>query len=129
ANTNTRTDEAYKQGDEEVTFTIAKTEGGNFEALDSTSTTTTIVQDDKDPTKVTITSNPTVTEGGAILVKASVERPVTEKDLVITLDDGTKLTIKVGDKESAEVVANTNTRTDEAYKQGDEEVTFTIAKT
>ncbi|MFW2454254.1 immunoglobulin-like domain-containing protein, partial [Aliarcobacter butzleri] len=72
---------------------------------------------------------PTVTEGGAILVKASVERPVTEKDLVITLDDGTKLTIKVGDKESAEVVANTNTRTDEAYKQGDEEVTFTIAKT
>ncbi|WP_319020470.1 immunoglobulin-like domain-containing protein, partial [Aliarcobacter butzleri] len=129
ANTNTRTDEAYKQGDEEVTFTIAKTEGGNFEALDTTSTTKTIVQDDTDATKVTITSTETVTEGGAILVKASVERPVTEKDLVITLDDGTKLTIKVGDKESAEVVANTNTRTDEAYKQGDEEVTFTIAKT
>ncbi|MCT7598077.1 immunoglobulin-like domain-containing protein, partial [Aliarcobacter butzleri] len=129
ANTNTRTDEAYKQGDEEVTFTIAKTEGGNFEALDTKSTTKTIVQDDKDPTTVTITSTETVTEGGAILVKASVERPVTEKDLVITLNDGTKLTIKVGDKESAEVVANTNTRTDEAYKQGDEEVTFTIAKT
>ncbi|MFY4806910.1 immunoglobulin-like domain-containing protein, partial [Aliarcobacter butzleri] len=77
----------------------------------------------------TITSSKDVTEGQDILVKASVERPVTEKDLVITLNDGTELTIKVGATESEEVVANTTTRTDEAYKQGDEEVTFTIATT
>ena len=98
------------------------------EALDTKSTTTTIVQDDKDPTIVTITSNPTVTEGGDILVKASVESPVTGTDLVITLDDGTELTIKVGDKESEEVVAKTTTRTNEEYKQGDEKVTFKIDK-
>ncbi|WP_323594977.1 immunoglobulin-like domain-containing protein, partial [Aliarcobacter butzleri] len=125
-----RADDKYVQGDDTITATVTGHSGGNYEDVkyDNTNNKVTVT-DDTDATKVTITSTETVTEGGAILVKASVERPVTEKDLVITLDDGTKLTIKVGDKESAEVVANTNTRTDEAYKQGDEEVTFTIAKT
>ncbi|MCT7487983.1 hypothetical protein N5T63_03565, partial [Aliarcobacter cryaerophilus] len=110
------------------TYTIIETDGGNYRDLDISDSSTVTIVDTEDPTTVTITSNPTVTEGGDILVKASVERPVTEKDLVITLNDGTELTIKVGATESEEVVAKTTTRTNEEYKQGDEEVTFKIDK-
>ncbi|WP_323594988.1 vWA domain-containing protein, partial [Aliarcobacter butzleri] len=113
----------YKQGDEEVTFTIAKTEGGNFEALDTTSTTKTIVQDDKDPTTVTITSNP-VQEGENIVFTATVDADKTPKDapLVISVKDSngnevTTITIPVGQTTgSSNPVTNPNG--EDVYKDG-----------
>ncbi|MCT7597983.1 vWA domain-containing protein, partial [Aliarcobacter butzleri] len=110
-------------GDEEVTFTIAKTEGGNFEALDTKSTTKTIVQDDKDPTTVTITSNP-VQEGENIVFTATVDADKTPKDapLVISVKDSngnevTTITIPVGQTTgSSNPVTNPNG--EDVYKDG-----------
>ncbi|WP_193221014.1 vWA domain-containing protein, partial [Aliarcobacter butzleri] len=102
---------------------IAKTEGGNFEALDTTSTTKTIVQDDKDPTTVTITSNP-VQEGENIVFTATVDADKTPKDapLVISVKDSngnevTTITIPVGQTTgSSNPVTNPNG--EDVYKDG-----------
>ncbi|MCT7645797.1 immunoglobulin-like domain-containing protein, partial [Aliarcobacter butzleri] len=73
-----RADDKYVQGDDTITATVTGHSGGNYEDVkyDNTNNKVTVT-DDTDATKVTITSTETVTEGGAILVKASVERPVT----------------------------------------------------
>ncbi|QTN44676.1 retention module-containing protein [Ectopseudomonas mendocina] len=122
----TRTDDAYKQGDETVTFEIVGTTGGNYEDLDTTSTTTTTVSDDSDATVITLTSDDSVTEGGKITVTAEVSNPVTGSPLVIDLGNNVTITIPVGQSSGSTEV---DTRTDDAYKQGDETVTFEIVGT
>uniref|UniRef100_UPI002B242A9B immunoglobulin-like domain-containing protein n=3 Tax=Aliarcobacter butzleri TaxID=28197 RepID=UPI002B242A9B len=79
-----RADDAYKQGTDSQTVKISGTTGGNFEALDTTSTTTVVVKDDSDVTKITLTGSEVI-EGGQITITASVDNKVTGEDLVITL--------------------------------------------
>ncbi|MFX4155055.1 immunoglobulin-like domain-containing protein, partial [Aliarcobacter butzleri] len=90
---------------------------------DTTSTTTTIVQDDKDPTKVTITSNP-VQEGENIVFTATVDADKTPKtDLVISVKDAkgnevTTITIPAGQTTgSSNPVTNPNG--EDVYKDGE----------
>ena len=53
-----RPDDVYEQGEQPVEFTIAGTVGGGYGSLDTSSSTTTIVVDDADPTRVTVTADP-----------------------------------------------------------------------
>ncbi|UFQ96574.1 retention module-containing protein [Pseudomonas wenzhouensis] len=122
----TRDDDVYKQGDETVTFEIVGTTGGNYENLDTTSSTSTTVVDDNDATVITLTSDDSVTEGGKITVTATVDNPVTGSDLVIDLGNGNTITIPVGESTGSIEV---DTRDDDVYKQGDETVTFEIVGT
>ncbi|MGJ0289621.1 hypothetical protein NG749_04705 [Aliarcobacter cryaerophilus] len=62
-----REDDVYVQGTDSKTVGIESTTGGNYEALDTTSTTTVTVKDDIDPVDVTITA--TVTTPKIIDVK------------------------------------------------------------
>ncbi|HCC5749946.1 TPA: retention module-containing protein, partial [Morganella morganii] len=119
----TRDDDAYRQGDEPVNIGIDTTTGGNYTNLDSSSTTTTIVVDDGDVTKITLSSEPTVNEGGQFTVTVTVGAPVTGSPLLITLSNGAQITIPVG--ESSGTVA-IDTRSDDAYAQGDEPITLSI---
>ncbi|MGJ0313666.1 immunoglobulin-like domain-containing protein [Aliarcobacter cryaerophilus] len=69
-----RADDVYKQGTESTTVKISETSGGNFEALDTTSTTTVTVKDDEDPTTVTIKGN-NVNEGGTATFEIQLSNP------------------------------------------------------
>ena len=66
ATVTTRDDDVYIQGDDKQEISIEGTTGGNYENLDTSSTTTTVVKDDKDPTEVGITA--TVTKTSEITV-------------------------------------------------------------
>src|SRR5690606_3800408 len=91
-----RADDAYVQGDGSVALSIDKAEGGNYEAIDKTATTSTKVVDDSDSTKITLAANDQVTEGGQITVTASVANAPQGSDLVITLNNGQVITILAG---------------------------------
>src|SRR5207248_3112490 len=92
-----RADDAYAQGEQTFTFSIAHAGGGNFEALNTASTASTLVSDDIDATTVTLSSTaPSRTEGGSIVYTASVNNAVTGSDLVVTLSNGQAITIPVG---------------------------------
>src|SRR6185295_14362288 len=79
-----RADDAYVQGNQTVTVGISGTNGGNFEALTTTSTASTVVNDDADATTVTLTaSTANVAEGGSIIYTASVNNAVTGSALVV----------------------------------------------
>ncbi|MFP9230297.1 retention module-containing protein [Pectobacterium cacticida] len=123
----TRPDDAYQQGDEPLNIGIDTTTGGNFEALNKDATTTVKVVDDSDATTITLTTPETVTEGGTYQVTATVDNPVTESDLVITLTNGATVTIPVGATTGvSEPIA---TRPDDAYQQGDEPLNIGIDTT
>src|SRR5204863_4290228 len=117
-----RADDAYVQGDSTVTVGIASTTGGNYEALTTASTATSLVHDDADSTTLTLTASAgSVAEGGSIVYTASVNNAVTNSDLVVTLSNGQTITIPVGASS-----ANSTpfaVRADDAYVQGDQTVT------
>uniref|UniRef100_UPI003D0651CE retention module-containing protein n=1 Tax=Alcaligenes faecalis TaxID=511 RepID=UPI003D0651CE len=121
-----RDDDAYQQGDESVTVGITGTEGGNYESLDTSSTTTTTVKDDSDKTTITLESPTDVVEGKEYEIVARVDHPVTGEDLVIKLDNGHTITIPVGGSEGKVTITP---RDDDAYQQGDEPVTVGITGT
>src|SRR5690606_18990744 len=81
-------DDVYRQGDRPETVGITGTEGGNYENLDTSSTTTTTVKDDSDKTMITLESPTDVVEGKEYEIVARVDNPVTGEDLVIELDNG-----------------------------------------
>nr|NMN90854.1 hypothetical protein [Brenneria salicis ATCC 15712 = DSM 30166] len=122
----TRGDDFYQQGDESLTIGIRDTVGGNYQALDTTSTTTTTVVDDVDMTAITLSSDNQVTEGGAFIVTATIGAPVTGSPLVITLSNDQTLTIPVGERTSTVQVES---RADDSYRQGDEALTIGIKET
>ncbi|HEX6706466.1 MAG TPA: immunoglobulin-like domain-containing protein [Albitalea sp.] len=123
-----RTDDAYMQGDQTVTVGITDAVGGNFEALSTTSTASSIVSDDLDATTVTLTaSTANVTEGGSIVYTAIVNNTVTGSDLVVSLSNGQTITIPVGASSASS--AAFNVRADDAYAQGSQTVTVGIAST
>jgi VCBS repeat-containing protein len=89
-----RADEAYVQGTTTVTAAISGTTGGNFEALDTTSTASTSVHDDSDKTTVTLTaSTASVMEGESVTYTATVDHAPQGGNLVLTLSTGDTLTI------------------------------------
>ncbi|HTJ96895.1 MAG TPA: retention module-containing protein, partial [Rhodocyclaceae bacterium] len=91
-----RADDAYSEGNQNVTVGITSTSGGNYEALNTASTVTTVVGDDSDATSVTLSAAANVAEGSSITYTATVGAPVTGSPLVIHLDNGQDITIAVG---------------------------------
>ncbi|HSD38720.1 MAG TPA: VCBS domain-containing protein [Rhodocyclaceae bacterium] len=94
---NVRGDDAYLQGNETLNVGITGTSGGNYEALNTASTVSTVVHDDSDATIVTLTASAAhVNEGGSIIYTASVDHAVTGAPLQITLSNGQTITIAAG---------------------------------
>src|SRR5205085_2535587 len=123
-----RADDAYVEGDQAVTVGISNTSGGNYEALTTASTATSIVHDNADATVVTLTaSSANVTEGGSIVYTAAVNNAVTGSDLVVTLCNGEALTIPVGASSASSTPFAV--RADDAYVQGDQTVTVSVVST
>ncbi|MCT9813533.1 retention module-containing protein, partial [Acidovorax sp. Be4] len=91
-----RPDDVYQQGDTTVQVGIGGTTGGNYEQLNTSSTTNTVVADDADAVRITLTGPESVVEGGSITVTAHVEQPPQGSDLVITLTNGQVITIAAG---------------------------------
>ncbi|MCV9880211.1 retention module-containing protein, partial [Brenneria sp. KBI 447] len=122
----TRGDDGYQQGEEPITVGIKDAAGGNYEALDTSSTTTTTVVDNSDTTAITLSSDNQVTEGSAFTVTATVGAPVTGSPLVITLSNDQTITIPVGESSGTVQIA---TRGDDGYQQGEEALTLGIKDT
>jgi hypothetical protein len=119
-----------------VNIKVTDAIGGNFEQInrDTDSATTTItIKDSFDPVTVRLTATESVTEGGYIVYTATLENNaslpdlVTDSPLVITLDNGTTITIPEGfDSASSDPVP---VRADDYYVQGTDTVTATITGT
>jgi len=118
------------------TITVTSASGGNFEFIDLSSgsaSTTITITDSLVPVIVRLTATESVTEGGSIVYTATLENNaslpdlVTDSPLVITLDNGTTITIPVGfDSASSEPVP---VRADDLYVQGTDTVIATITGT
>ena len=123
-----RADDAYVQGTATLTTAISGTTGGNYEALNTTSTTSTNVVDDTDATTVTLTASAnSVSEGGSIIYTATVNNPVTGSNLVITLNNGQTITIPVGQSSASSTAFSV--RADDMYAQGTATLTTAISGT
>jgi hypothetical protein len=100
--TSSRPDDGYLQGTEKQDFEIAKAEGGNYEALDTRSTTTTNVLDDADVVTVKLTATGSTSEDGgsivytASLVDAKGNTVETKNAITVTLANGEVITIAAG---------------------------------
>ncbi|WP_339471099.1 immunoglobulin-like domain-containing protein, partial [Pseudomonas capeferrum] len=87
------TDDVYKDAGK-VEVSIDNATGGNFENLvPSTTPAVTDVTDTIDTSTVSLTATSTVAEGGTVVYTASVNAPVTETALVVTLSNGQTITI------------------------------------
>ncbi|QNH80273.1 LapA family giant adhesin [Pseudomonas protegens] len=90
-------DDVYKDAGK-VEATITKAEGGNFEKLvPSTTPAVTDVTDTIDNSTVSLKATPSAAEGGNVTYTATVTAPVTGSPLVVTLANGEKITIPVGE--------------------------------
>ncbi|MCE4058517.1 type I secretion C-terminal target domain-containing protein [Pseudomonas sp. Au-Pse12] len=90
-------DDVYKDAGK-VEATITKAEGGNFEKLvPSTTPAVTDVTDTIDTSTVTLKATPSAAEGGNVTYTATVTAPVTGSPVVVTLANGEKITIPVGE--------------------------------
>ncbi|MDB5888035.1 MAG: large adhesive protein, partial [Rhodocyclales bacterium] len=90
-----RTDDVYTQGSTAVPVSITSHTGGNFEALDTSSTATTSVTDDSDATTVSLSATPTVAEGGSITYTATLTSAAASP-VTVTLNNGAVITIAAG---------------------------------
>ncbi len=90
-----RPDDAYAQGNETVSVGITGTTGGTFEALDTSSTASTIVTDDADATTVSLTGTHTVNDGGAIVYTATLTSAA-QTDVTVALSNGETIHIAAG---------------------------------
>ncbi|MBT2341016.1 LapA family giant adhesin, partial [Pseudomonas fluorescens] len=89
-------DDVYKDAGK-VEVSIDKAAGGNFEHLvPSTTPAVTNVTDTIDTSTVSLSATSTVAEGGTVVYTASVNAPVTDAPLVVTLSNGQTITIPVG---------------------------------
>ncbi|MGE8326460.1 retention module-containing protein [Pseudomonas urmiensis] len=80
-----------------VSTSIGAVSGGSFENLVANTTpVSTTVSDVQDTTSVTLTTTPSVTEGGTIVYTASVSAPVTGSPVLVTLANGQTISIPVG---------------------------------
>ncbi|MBV4544469.1 immunoglobulin-like domain-containing protein, partial [Pseudomonas vlassakiae] len=83
--------------------------GGNYENLvaDQASVSTTVT-DVQDTTTVTLTTTPSVAEGGTIIYTATVGAPVTGSPVIVSLANGQTITIPVGQSSGTATEAVTN---------------------
>ncbi|MGM0543951.1 MAG: retention module-containing protein, partial [Pseudomonadota bacterium] len=95
-----RNDDVFQQGEQSQTLSITGTEGGNYEALDTSAEATVSTVDDNDVTTVTLEAPEQVTEGDEITVTARVDN-APETDLVITLSNEQQITITAGATEGS----------------------------
>ncbi|WP_166671022.1 retention module-containing protein, partial [Modicisalibacter xianhensis] len=120
-----RGDDVFQQGEQSQTLSITGTEGGNYEALDTTSTATVTTVDDSDATTITLDAPQQVTEGGQITVTARVDNaPAT--DLTITLSNGEQIVIAANATEGGVTFAS---RGDDVFQQGEQSQTLSITGT
>src|SRR5205085_9273570 len=121
-----RADDANVQVDDTMTVGITNTAGGDYEALTTASTATSIVHDNADSTVVTLTaSSANVTEGGSIIYTAAVNNAVSSSDLVVTLSNGQ--TITRSEERSVGKDRPSSGRADDEYVEGDQTITVGIA--
>ncbi|MHC8392103.1 retention module-containing protein [Pseudomonas sp. LB3P93] len=101
-------DDVYKDAGK-VEATIKDASGGNFENLvTSPAPAITEVTDTINTSTVSLTATPTTAEGGNVVYTASVTAPVTGKDVVVTLANGEKITIAVGESNASITVKAPN---------------------
>ncbi|MHC8356452.1 retention module-containing protein [Pseudomonas sp. LB3P81] len=101
-------DDVYKDAGK-VETTIKGASGGNFENLvTSPAAAVTEVTDTLNTSTVSLTATPTAGEGGNVVYTASVTSKVTGKDVVVTLANGEKITIPVGESAASITVKAPN---------------------
>ncbi|MHC8347092.1 immunoglobulin-like domain-containing protein [Pseudomonas sp. RT6P73] len=101
-------DDVYKDAGK-VEATIKDASGGNFENLvTSPAAAITEVTDTINTSTVSLTATPATAEGGNVVYTASVTAPVTGKDVVVTLANGEKITIAVGESNASITVKAPN---------------------
>ncbi|TAK89420.1 MAG: retention module-containing protein, partial [Burkholderiaceae bacterium] len=104
-----RPDDAIAQGTQTLTVGISSTSGGNYEALNTSSTTSTTVTDDADVTTVSLLATPSVAEGGSIVYTASLTNAAGSA-MTVTLSNGATINIASGASSgSVAVPAHTDT--------------------
>jgi hypothetical protein len=81
-------DDAYVDPDLLLDLSIESTTGGNYENLDTTSTTAVTIVDDNDATLITLSGADTVVEGQPVTITTTVSNAPENTPLVITLDNG-----------------------------------------
>ncbi|WP_095133360.1 retention module-containing protein [Pseudomonas sp. Irchel s3h14] len=101
-------DDVYKDAGK-VEATIKGATGGNFENLVTSPTAAvTEVTDTINTSTVSLKATPTAAEGGNVVYTASVTSKVTGKDVVVTLANGEKITIPVGESTASITVKAPN---------------------
>ncbi|RON15409.1 large adhesive protein [Pseudomonas brassicacearum] len=101
-------DDVYKDAGK-VEATIKDATGGNFEHLvSSPAAAITQVTDTINTSTVSLTATPATTEGGNVVYTASVTAPVTGQAVVVTLANGEKITIAVGESTASITVKAPN---------------------
>ncbi|QZP34622.1 retention module-containing protein [Pseudomonas sp. DR48] len=101
-------DDVYKDAGK-VEATIKDANGGNFENLvTSPAAAVTQVTDTINTSTVSLTATPATAEGGNVVYTASVNAPVTGKDVIVTLANGEKITIAVGESTASITVKAPN---------------------
>ncbi|KDD69374.1 large adhesive protein, partial [Pseudomonas mandelii PD30] len=101
-------DDVYKDAGK-VEATIKSASGGNFENLvTSPAAAVTEVTDTLNTSTVSLKATPTAAEGGNVVYTASVTSTVTGKDVVVTLANGEKITIPVGESTASITVKAPN---------------------
>ncbi|KQV11134.1 hypothetical protein ASC74_10840 [Pseudomonas sp. Root329] len=101
-------DDVYKDAGK-VEATIKGASGGNFENLvTSPAAAVTEVTDTLNTSTVSLKATPTAAEGGNVVYTASVTSKVTGKDVVVTLSNGEKITIPVGESTASITVKAPN---------------------
>ena len=123
-----RADDAYAQGSVDTVVSITGTSGGNFEAVNATSTATTTVTDDADQTVVTVTPSATsVNEGSTLTYTVAVNHVVTGSPFAVTLSNGQTITIPVG--QSSVTGPAIAVRADDVQAQGSIDTVVSITGT
>lgn len=108
--TNPNTEDVYKDSSTE-TYTIVGTDGGNYKDLDIADKSTVTIVDTEDVTKIIIISEST-NDGKDIKIsvflsnKDGMDTKVTNNPLEIILNDGTKITIPVGETTGSITIPN-----------------------
>ncbi|MFJ7107168.1 LapA family giant adhesin [Pseudomonas sp. NPDC098740] len=101
-------DDVYKDAGK-VEATIKGASGGNFENLvTSPAAAVTEVTDTLNTSTISLKATPTAAEGGNVVYTASVTSKVTGKDVVVTLANGEKITIPVGESTASITVKAPN---------------------
>ncbi|WP_166671021.1 immunoglobulin-like domain-containing protein, partial [Modicisalibacter xianhensis] len=97
-----RGDDAFQQGEQSQTLSITGTEGGNYEALDTSATATVTTVDDSDTVTATLSADTSsVAEGGSVIYTVTLSGPqgadlTGHNGLEFRLADGSTVTIAAG---------------------------------